>query len=785
MNLQELFLIVLHFSLIGSVVALVILLIKKVLNDRLSAHWHYYIWILLILRLLFPFSFESSLSWNNFLPSITENTFDEAVDTPVNSQNILPSINVEPKIDINQHESLNEINELPLNFQSKTNLTNSYLHQEAIGIETNESSSENAAAKQLMDLKQTLINFFTLNTLGMLWLYGALQVFTFLFIINIEFNWKLSKKKKCKDEEVLSLLEACKKKLIVNSNVKVIYDEKIDSPSIVGFLVPKIVISRQLFESLSKEEKKYVLLHELMHFKKKDVFVQWISIIVLSIHWFNPIVWYSFYRLRKDCELSCDASVLSQLKKDEQLAYGNALLNVLGKVSKPPLIPKAIGMSAGLSDLRSRIMRIHMFKKQSMKWIMLSSVITASVVLVGFTVFAPNNSSNAQNTFEAADGNIQFDQITEIEPKSIELQDSSFIDLAKGKWKDASSMNQAGYPNDASTVIDDKIYIAGGSVVQDGVFIYSSSLEVYDPLTDSWTQLASMNQTRDNHTTVVIDGKIYVIGGFSYDGEELRYLSDVEMYDPEMDTWTQLAGLNQARAYHETEVLDGKIYVLGGHGDGEDDRVLSSVEVYDPTTNTWTQLATMNEARFHFESAVMNGKIYALGGQSDNVLSSTEVYDPATDTWTMLAKMNKGREFFSVEIMNEKLYAVGGFNSNSMRSRKENYLSSVEVYDPKTDNWNELADLNQARDNHATEVINGYIYTIGGFGGNNDLRYLSSVEVYDPDTNRWIESANINQARHNHATEVINGKIYALGGNTEEEYVTRSVEVYEMGEKDG
>ncbi|NDI36084.1 M56 family metallopeptidase [Chengkuizengella sediminis] len=763
MDVQNLFSIVLNFSLIGGIIAVLILFIKRVLNDKLSAHWHYYIWLILIIRLLIPFSFESSLSLVQYFPTFSEFKINEPIETPVRNQTTSPPLNMENIKGKNENITINEMNEPPVAIQTMTNLTLTNFNKEIMEVGEKDSISESVAVKQIK------FNIFNLSSLGMLWLFGVLMVFIFFLIENIDYNWRLSKQPKCKDVDILSLLEACKKKLKVSSNIQIINDDKIDSPSIIGFLVPKIVISKPLLESLSKNEKKYVLLHELTHFKKKDVLIQWMSIIVLAIHWFNPIIWYSFYQLRKDCELSCDASVLSQLKKDEHLAYGNTLLSVLGKVSKPTFIPSSIGMSAGLSDMKSRMKRINMFKKQSRKWIMLSIMITASIILVGFTVFDLNN--NGQDASQSVVGNIQSDHETEeSNPENLTID-------TIGTWTEVSSMNQAGYPDNASVVIDGNIYIVGGSVIKDGVYVYSSSLEVYHPQTDTWTQLASMNQARNNHTTEVIDGKIYVVGGYGYDGEDYRYLSDVEVYDPQSDTWRQLTSMDQARGNHSAEVIDGKIYIVGGDGNQVDYSVLSSVEVYDLQTDTWTQLTSMNEARFRFATEVIDGKIYTIGGRGDYTLSSTEVYDPETDTWTLLANMNKPREDFSIGVIDEKLYVVGGFNGNFMRYRKENYLSSVEVYDPQTDTWTQLTSMNQPRDNHATEVIDEKIYAIGGYY---DYNHLSNVEVYDPETDKWTEVTNMNHARYGQATELIDDKLYVLGGYTQEQYGSRSVEVYDF-----
>lgn len=107
-------------------------------------------------------------------------------------------------------------------------------------------------------------------------------------------------------------------------------------------------------------------------------------------------------------------------------------------------------------------------------------------------------------------------------------------------------------------------------------------------------------------------------------------------------------------------------------GDSEG-KVLSSTEVYDPSTNTWTTLASMSTIRRTFQTEVIDNKIYAIGGLStykidlDNELP-TEVYDPATDKWRTLESMSTKRCFIQTEAVDKVIYAIGGTNSTSMES---------------------------------------------------------------------------------------------------------------------
>ena len=188
-------------------------------------------------------------------------------------------------------------------------------------------------------------------------------------------------------------------------------------------------------------------------------------------------------------------------------------------------------------------------------------------------------------------------------------------------WAKKADMHTARFAPSTS-VVNEKIYVIGGGDNADNPL---STVEAYDPATDTWTQKADMPTLRGWAATnaPAVNGKIYVIGGWkTFIGAGL---STVEEYDPMTDTWTQKADMPTPRggALAISEV-GGKIYVMGGSSLTQ---VYDTVEVYDPTTDTWTRKADMPTARTNFSASAVNGKIYAIGGWSRIWLSTVEAYD--------------------------------------------------------------------------------------------------------------------------------------------------------------
>ena len=113
-------------------------------------------------------------------------------------------------------------------------------------------------------------------------------------------------------------------------------------------------------------------------------------------------------------------------------------------------------------------------------------------------------------------------------------------------------------------------------------------MEVYDPQADSWQQVASMPQGLFLHAAAAMGGKIYVTGGL-HQGDSV---SSVCVYDPQADAWTQPASMSIAMDGHASTAVGGKIYVFGGYGA----RGRHSA-IYDPASDSWAQGSSLTSAR--------------------------------------------------------------------------------------------------------------------------------------------------------------------------------------------
>jgi N-acetylneuraminic acid mutarotase len=270
---------------------------------------------------------------------------------------------------------------------------------------------------------------------------------------------------------------------------------------------------------------------------------------------------------------------------------------------------------------------------------------------------------------------------------------------------------------------------------------------------NGWSNATSMTSARQAMMTGVIDGKIYVAGGYGP-----SYLDTLEVYDPMMNTWTSLAPMPELRAQAAAGVIDGKLFIAGGY-DGS--TVVNTLFVYDPVTNAWSTAAPMPTARFLASAGVINGKLYVTGGTLTNTGSSTdklEVYDPVSNSWATKAPMppTLGRYGAVAAVLTNKLYVTGGYGD------AVGYSKLLEVYDPLTDSWTARAPLPQIQHVGDAVALNGQIYVIGGEDATN---FLNIVSIYEPTTDIWSIGPAMPTKRYLLSAAVVGNHIHAIGGS--------------------
>lgn len=178
------------------------------------------------------------------------------------------------------------------------------------------------------------------------------------------------------------------------------------------------------------------------------------------------------------------------------------------------------------------------------------------------------------------------------------------------------------------------------------------AIEEYDAASDTWTDKSHLLTGVSNTGAAAVGDYIYVPGG--YDGTS--GVATMQRFDPLADVVTMVAPMPAANYAHAVTALDGKIYVLGGWETGT---AGTTNYIYDVASNTWDSGAPLPTA-VHYPAAATDGVyIYVLGGNVAD-LATVQRYDPASDSWEMLPDMNRGRGGAAAFFDGENVWAVNG-----------------------------------------------------------------------------------------------------------------------------
>ena len=318
-------------SVYASLVAIIIIISKKLLKNIISPRWHYILWVILILKLIIPFGPESNISIFNAVPQMQSTSMSNVTDA------VTPLVSIQDKI------------------------TNEYTLPEA--------------SFSALEVIQKAVPY--------IWLAGLMIMICWLLIANIHLRYKIRKTSVEVPDNINQIFNECKATMGVKRSISLIVQDAISSPAIINVFKPKVLVTSKIAE-LDYKDISYILLHELAHCKRNDTFVNQVLAVLQCIHWFNPLIWYCFKLVRQDMEFATDEKVLESFRDSCQKDYGNALLNVVETYKNNKLAPRLIGMVDDRKSLEKRIkmIKLNMLFK-SRKKIIVAIGIACVVILSG------------------------------------------------------------------------------------------------------------------------------------------------------------------------------------------------------------------------------------------------------------------------------------------------------------------------------------------------------------------------------------------------------------------
>ena len=368
---------VLKATLQGSLLVCLIMLIKGILRDRLPARWHYCLWLILVIRLALPWAPQSRVSIYSLIPGLLSShrvtssvpvarsgKADGGHDGSIrkSSTDRTPPVGQMQTSQQGQHGAVKPTVMRP---SGKTSVTSNGESWQATGED-----------HRLMLLIARI--------LAWVWLAGSVVLAGYILVRALGLWRAVASERPVTDQEILDLLEDCKMQMRVRTLVGVVVTDKVQTPALYGFLRPRILLPQGLIETLGLDDLHYVFLHELAHLKRRDIYLAWLVCLLQVLHWFNPLIWFAFRRMRADQEVAADALALATAGTEESRRYGQTILSLLERFSRPQYLPSLAGILENPSHIERRIHMIAKFK-QTPRRPLLAAVLLAVLGLIGLT----------------------------------------------------------------------------------------------------------------------------------------------------------------------------------------------------------------------------------------------------------------------------------------------------------------------------------------------------------------------------------------------------------------
>ncbi|TKC20148.1 BlaR1 family beta-lactam sensor/signal transducer [Robertmurraya kyonggiensis] len=304
--------------IVSSFSVMVILTMKKVFQNHLAAKWSYNIWYFLMILLSLPFfpshTFKfDQLFWGNSQGNASVSSFAHNGNQVTNSFNWVQDFSV-------------SVNRTDISFVS--------------------------------------------YALVAIWIVGVLITSFMTFHAWLSIHKIKRNSIVIRDEKYLLLFEECRIRLGISKPIKLTLSSLVSSPMTFGLFQTYVVLPKRSEAWLTMKEMEYIFLHELNHYKNRDILVNYVMVFYQIIYWFNPLIWIAFREMRLDREIACDTAVLKSLDTCSHADYGNTIINFIDRTIRKRTFSFATELNGSKEQIKKRIERIANFAPESMeiKW---------------------------------------------------------------------------------------------------------------------------------------------------------------------------------------------------------------------------------------------------------------------------------------------------------------------------------------------------------------------------------------------------------------------------------
>ena len=475
----------LAITLLGSIFYILFKILEKFLKNNLTSNIYYKLSKIIALAFIIPISYILSLYLPDF-NSINFNKFykqNEPIQQTI-TESITPT---------NNNTSSNIISE---NTLTKSNTLN-----ENINI-----NNEKEINKNIDNIKVNInynLIFKTIYILGLI-------LFIFVnFIFFIKFKITINKSNIILDENYNNILNKVKQNLNINKSILIFENKTIFSPMLVGILNPKIILPKK---DIPLQDLEFILTHELIHFKRKDLLTKLILLLINILNFFNPLIYLLIKDIDKWCEYSCDEKLIKIYNNNEK-NYCLAILNCLNP-SKKTNIHFSTTFACNKNNLKRRLENIMSENKPKNKLKVTFISIFFTLICISFIlVFSTFYSNNKINVFANTNFVRNFD-----EPANFYSKDSFLrTEEPSQKQKKLKVRLKGTFINEEPT-----------SVEQLKLNFYLSNFDQSGSISDNYVKIELENISKhkdDPNDTYNLYCNIYgEYSGYNYDQDKKVYL---------------------------------------------------------------------------------------------------------------------------------------------------------------------------------------------------------------------------------------------------------------------
>jgi bla regulator protein BlaR1 len=359
----------LNRSLQAGVLVLLVLLLQRLFRRQLTYRWRFALWWIVLGRLLLPLGPESVVSVFNYLQPGVQLHQPHTARVSMSRSSPVASKGIADEVDSPAADP---------NAPARASGFATAARSEAITVPTPIAVDNRVASSSPRS------PWSWASALALLWLTGVVILSSGVLIQVARFQLRLKRTTTAVSPATAALLATCRSEFGVTRHLEVLESNLVRSPALFGLFRLRLLLPPGLASRFSSTELRYIFLHELAHVKRGDLWLNWLVTVLQILHWFNPLIWFGFARLRADRELACDELTLLRAGEEVGTSYGETVIKLLEGMSRPAAIPGLVGILEDKAQMRRRISMIASFRRPG-RWSALAAILLAVVAVTALT----------------------------------------------------------------------------------------------------------------------------------------------------------------------------------------------------------------------------------------------------------------------------------------------------------------------------------------------------------------------------------------------------------------